>query len=603
MDIKRLKQFITLSNEDFADSHEPVNDGVKTVPDANDIAKMVGRSGGDADLTTQGEGKVIPEEPDTDDTDTEHTESDVDEGTGPGGQATDQPEVETESPVEDEPELAHDDVKAVDVDEKVTAKEKESLEAFVPKIKRSELIGYSTRDVKALTNSIGRIRAKAGIRGAFTVSAESINETIVLAETHLSKLGRKRAFLKQRDLRVAKENFVPVEEAVITEAPLAHPGAVPLPAAVGVAMTEAELQPFQEFEQGQQTIVDTLSNIQHLEEAAVAVEQFTQLLRENKGRVSKQAAAIIHTSLEHIDQVCGLRMRSTGLESFDTTPKHALESVDVNESTLGSRAREIGAKILNWLIKMMETVETLTLQFSEGISRTKGRFNNIREQLAGGGVLPEITLTKIPSQLFMDGDFVGDKLTIEEGVIPKALKKNRTDISNKLAGPMLSILKSGPASDEMASSIEELVHTNFSGHVKMALPGGAFLEADGIKLNYIDHDKQRDVPQEDITVPTIAASNVLREVERIITYLDNLNDISTGLAMLDTQNQLKTAILDLRRRSKDVDEGTFQKVQTAVMAIVREAFHQRLYFRVLGQLANAQNARATYLTNRLNARK
>ncbi|WP_141031833.1 hypothetical protein, partial [Escherichia coli] len=68
MDIKRLQQFITLSNEDFADAHEPVNDGVKEVPDADESAKMVTSSAGsgESDLTTQGEGKVIPEKPDTD---------------------------------------------------------------------------------------------------------------------------------------------------------------------------------------------------------------------------------------------------------------------------------------------------------------------------------------------------------------------------------------------------------------------------------------------------------------------------------------------------------------------------------------------------------
>lgn len=607
MDIQKLQQFIKLSNEDFADAHEPVNDGVKDVPDASDIAAMVGRKGGEgeADITKGGDAKVIPEQ-DTE----EKEESDKPEmttvkeaeDTPPAKPAStetsdtteevDTTEADAESPVEDEPELAHDDVKAVETDEKVTASEKESLEAFIPLIKRAELIGYSKRDTEALTKSIGRVRAKAGVRGAFTVSAESIHETVALAETHLGKLARKRAFLKQRDLRVAKENFVPGSpevEAQLDQQPLAHEGAVPLNPALAAGITMQEMGPVIDTVIEEQAIANTYQTIADLEQAGVAVEQFTTLLRENKGRISKQAAAIIHTSLEHIDLTCNLRARSTGLENYDTSPRAAMEDAEVNEKSLSSRAGEIGAKILKFLKMLWDRAEDMFKKYTSGITKLESEIDSLLERankLKFHSSGTHVMLEETRQDMFVGSEFVGYTITKDEDRVVTDLRLNAKRILGTGVGPVVAAMKSGALDDETYGQIEKILDSMSNDSVKYELPGGHSYEREGITVKLTDADADT-FPQR-VEIRLISKQEMKKNLELMKRHLNDMSGSATMDILRKSNRDLSKGVSDFRGKVKgeeNFDEQGFQGFQTEVINKLVKPFDMPTYVNIITKLA------------------
>lgn len=629
------------SKEDFADAHEPLNDGVKEVPNAQTVA--AGTKTGDVgtDTNSQGPAKVIPEKEDTDDK-TEKQFDTVKESAEKGGAkpAADKPAADTQEskptppPAKsddsskdtkadsgdgatkpppfvkkddaeeseakaDEPELEHDTAEATDAEIKKTESATKSLEDYSQHAGRFDIIGYPRRDQERLRNTIGFINRRAGKPSTVTkLSLECISEAVTTGKARLETLRAQAAVHATR--KVSKENYDAVVEQAITTEPTAH-GNEPLDPAAAAQMTELETNPMDLPEVAEigriQDAVDTLQGAQ------VAIEQHLQILRSNK-RISKQAAAVLQAGLEHIDQICGLKVRATGMEGYLTTPRAAVEDADVNEKSLLDRAGEIGAKILNWLIKMLEKVETMTLKYSEGIVEITNRFQRIKDSI-NGGTLPEVVLKVANKRLFHGDDFVGDKLTREESIVPRELRKNRTEIMSKVIKPLLAILRSGPASEEMAERVRELkAEFNSSGTQSIELPGGTAVQFQGLVVRYnqeydsnFQHYKTES--KKDVEVPPMFGTVLRKNVDEIITYLDDLTDTSTAMAMLDAGSQIKSAIISVRGKSKDVDEGVFQKVQSEVMGIVTSALHQRIYFGLLGDLADAQIARATYFEMRL----
>lgn len=648
MSLFTLKKFI--SQEDFADAHEPLNDGVKEVPNAQTVAASTKTSDVGTDTNTQGSARVIPEKEDTDDktekqfdTVSESAEkgapksdskgstgeqSTEEPGVGPepkgnpvkptppkadtakpdeGSEDTKKdstdagtkapPFVKKEAAEESEAKLEHETPEANEDEIKKTEKATKALEAFVPHASRFDIVGYPRKDQDQVRNTISFLRRRSGKDATVSkLSLESISEAVELGKARLELLRGQAEIHTAR--KAALENYDAVVEQAITAETTEH-GSEPLPAAAAAELTAIETDPLDipnvvEIERLQESI-------QTLQAGQAALEQHLTILRSNK-RISKQAAAVLQAGLEHIDQTCGLKVRATGLEGYVATPRAALEDADVNEKSLLDRAGEIGAKILNWLIKLLETVEVLTLKYSEGIVSVTNRFQKIKDSL-GIGTLPEITLKSVDKNLFMNDDFIGDKLTAEEKAIPAGLKDNRQKIMGEIIQPLLAILRSGPATVEMSEAIKEL-STKFdnNGEKVLPLPGGAELVAHGITITYKDdrysygHDQN---DHKDVTVPALSLSTLERNITEIIKYLSDLSDTSTALAMLGAGSKIKAEIIALRRRSKGGDEAVFQKVQSETMTVIREALHQRIYFMVLGLLAKAQYARATYFEARL----
>lgn len=599
MKIHKLQHFIKASQEDFADAHEPVNDGVKKVPNADDIARQVGRSGGDgsADITKQGEANIVEEKPDDEETETEMTEQ-VASDNDANDIVEESETTEVEETVEDEPELAHDTVKAVETDEKVTTEEKEALEAFVPLVRRAELIGYTKRQTEGLRKSIGTIRAKAGLKGAFTISAESINESIGLAEDHLVKLARKRKFLTRK---VSLENIVEPVISPMNEVPLAHPDSEPLSVEEGLAITEAELGPVVDTVIEQQAMQDTLSTIGQLQAGAVALEQYVALLRKNKGRVTKQTAAIIHAGLEHIDTTCGLRVRSTGLENFDTTPRMAMESTDVDEKSLLDRAGEIGAKILKWLQELMTQANITWEKFSGGISRVQNEMAAVKERLdaiktSEGGSMKLSGVTS--AIMFLDGGFIGTVLTQNEVMAEKEINRVVKAVRSKVSDPIAAALKAGPADEEMFDKVESIVSTHDTPANQartIELPGGfsIFAMDSGFSVGLSGMREERESSNQNDATVELDLPVLKRSLNQIYEYTMGLGNDEELKLILQANKNVEKALIELRKASKgpDFDETLYQRIQNVAAHATNKFFDIDKYFRVMNTLARIQGGR------------
>lgn len=632
MSLFDLKSLV--SKEDFADAHEPLNDGIKEVPNAQTVAASVGTGDVGKDTTSPGPAKVVPEKPDTDEaTKTEHNvvkESAEKKGSTPAAAPAAKPfppkKEETDKPAGDkappfkpkddtadkaeddtaETELEHTSEKAAKDDLEKTEKAKEALEAYAPKAKRFDIIGHPTRQAEQIGKAIGFVQRRSGVKGEVTVSAESIDGAIALSQTRLAKLEREVRILGQR--RVSAEdssdsmgidNPPLVEEIAVTEAPTEH-GAPPMEPAAAAALTEAEIDPLDvpilEIQRVQETI-DALQGSQ------AALEKYIHIVRTNPN-MSKQAAAVLHAGLEQIDQACGLKIRATGLENYLTTPRAAMEVGDVNEKSLLDRAGELGAKILNWLMKLFEYAETFTLRFSEGMTDVISEFRRIRDAVKSG-VMPATTVGSVRPELMLEGEFVGDKLTAVEKAAPKALASNRRDVISKVVRPLVAALKSGPASDEMFDRIEEISNQfNDASPQTLVLPGEAHLTARGLNVEFELPNSTlngRDKPKhtKNVSLPEYPVTQLHRNIDEIIRYIEELTETTVALAMVQAGSDIKAAIIECRRKSKGGDEAMFQKVQSAAMKIVEGSLHQRTYFKVLGALAKAQLARAAYFDMRL----
>lgn len=596
MDINKLKQMITLSNEDFADAHEPVNDGIKEVPDADDIAAMVGRENVPTDMSSQGQGKAIPE--------TTSDDEESEEGLTPETQPL---EVDTEDESDPETSLAHDNVPAINAEEDVTANAKESLENFLPKIKRAELIGYAKRDVEALSQSIIRIRNRAGARGAVTVSAESINAAIVMADDHLARLARKRTYLEKRNKRIANENFNEIMAAPTTgvipqgdlnQAPLAHAGVAPLPPGVGYAMTEQELAPLIDTEQEVVEMSNVASGIAQLETAGVAIEEITHLLRSNKGRVTKQTAAIIHASLEHIDITCGLRVRATGLESYDATPRSSLESVDVNEKSLSDRAGEIGAKIIKFLKHLYEIAERQWQKLTTGLTTLGHKAGKLEERINSLKGVPKDQAFKTPddAMLYLDGEFVGTQVTKAEGQVLSDLNKSIKNVLNKGVNPIVAILNKGEAPESMFEELSSAITAAFSGNdIAVTLPGETKYQRNENGIN-IDKGTAAEVQGDEVAVPAIP--QLKGDAAALNRYVKALSGDNTMEIYRKVSSTLVKGITDYRGKikGKDFSEDGFQQVQSVLTKeLINKASVER-YLAVITVLARIASKRVAVLS-------
>lgn len=569
MDIKKIQHFINLSQEDFADSHEPVNDGIKEVPNADDIAAQVGRtSDGDVDITK----------------DTAVVEPEVTE-------ETDTTEEETANK-EDSTELAHDNLKAVEADTKVTSSDKEALENFVPKVKRAELIGYSKRDTVTLTDSMRRIRAKAGVKGSFVISSESINESIVLADAHLTRLSKTKATLVKRKV-VSSESHV--GEVV----PLAHEGATPVTAEVANALTLQELQPVIDSVIEEQAMAEVYSNIQTLETAGHAVEGFTTLLRENKGRISKQAAAIIHASLEHIDNTCGLRVRTTGLEDYNTSPRAAMESADVDEKSLSNRAAEIGAKIIKFLKMLWDKAEDLYKKYSTGVLTLEknaevllGKVKALKEQSDA----TRFTLSAVNNTMFLDSKFVGTTITKEEENVIKDMALTAKRILGVGVGPVVAVMTRGNLDDETYGEVIKITEQLKHGEATIELPGGYSYDRTGATVKY-ENGTANDVP-ETVEVNLLSKGELVKSIEGIRSYLETLASTSVMDVLRKSNRTLSKGVGDFRGKVKgntDFDEQGFQGFQNEVIDKLVKPFDMPKYVTITSSLARMVGPRLIVL--------
>lgn len=597
LDLKSL-----VSNEDFADAHEPLNDGVKEVPNAQTVAASVKTGDVGKDTTTQGPAKIVPEKPDTDDqTKTEHNvvkesaernksgSSEKPPVSPPGSKPnsaippTKDDSEEATSEV-DADELEHTTKKSAEDELDKTEKATKSLEAYAPNARRFDIIGHPSRKAEEIGKMVSFLHRKAGGSGKVTVSAESIDAAIGIGRIRIAKLEREVRLL---DARVSNEDIADsmgidnpavVEEAVVTAAPTEH-GAPPMAPEAAAALTEAEIDPLDvpllEIQRVQETV-------QTLEAGAAAIEQYREIIRANP-RMSKQAAAVLHAGLEHIDLTCSLRARSTGLEAYVTTPRASMEEADaVSEKSLGDRAAEIGAKILEWLKKLAAEAVTKWEEYRVGLTSLLEKIRELEKKKFNQH--GSIELRPVPSALFIEGDFVGGDLTPDERELPRKLETHYKQIAGQITRRVSTLLDKAEPSD-----IEQTIKAMRPASGDFAeLPGDKWLVSEDGKLKFTE-GKPETPDSFHVDDGDINPRRILGEMYKSIEQYQKL---TVANLLKDSASSVTAALIKYRKgKGKDLDEAEFQKVQQAVVDNSIKVFDVSGFFDILRHVGALYNAR------------
>lgn len=618
MSLFDLKSLV--STEDFADAHEPLNDGVKAVPNAQTVAASVKTGDVGKDTTSQGPAKVVPEKPDTDDeTKTEHnvvkesaeksggsvpaaSKAPAPKESGSGDESPAKP-TESKKPDEEAEEksepLEHQTEKSAKDELEKTEKAKEALEAYAPKAKRFDIIGHPTRQAERIGKAVGFVQRRSGNKGTVTVSAESIDNAIALSQVRIAKLEREIRVLNKCQVSM-EDNESPqtpdktqttttttttttgqenLEEGmIINDVPTEH-DAPPMDPAGAVALTEAELDPLDVPMLEIQRVTDT---IQTLEAGAAAVEQYRQIFKANP-KMSKQAAAVLNAGLEHIDQVCSLKVRSTGLESFLTTPRAAMEETDaVKDSSFTDRAADIGAKILKWLASLVEKAREMYDQYRTGLSSLRDKCAALAKQKFNKD--GTTVLRPAPELLFMDGEFYGDWPTPDEEHLPTKLNQHYTKLTSEIKRRVGSMLR-----DKSPEDIALVMEAQRGDSGKFAeLPGNHNIvsEAGRLKLG----EGKPGTPEEHSVENSDIRPDRLMNVT--VKYLDALMSLDIAKLLKASSDEVTRGLIKYRKgHGKDLDESEFQKVQQAVVDNSIKLFDVSSYFEILKYLGSICNAR------------
>lgn len=611
------------SKEDFADAHEPLNDGVKEVPNAQTVA--AGTKTGDVgtDTNSPGPAKVIPEKEDTDDatekqfdtvkesaetgeskpvpaksddapassptppatkSDEGSKDTDADSGDGatkapPFVKKDDAEESEAEA---DEPKLEHDTAEATDAEIKKTESATKSLEDYAQHAGRFDIIGYPRRDQERLRQTIGFINHRAGKPSSVTkLSLECINEAVGTGKARIELLKRQSEIHATR--KVSKENYDAVVEQAITTEPTAH-GNEPLAPEVAEQLTAVETDPLDLPEIAEigriQDAVDTLHGAQ------VAIEQHLQILRSNK-RISKQAAAVLQAGLEHIDQICGLKVRATGMEGYLTTPRAAVEDAEVNEKSLTDRAAEIGAKVLKWIKELLARAEMMWGKYKAGVTGilTKAEAaKGVIDKLSGDPKSDVVTVQTNPD-MWKTGIFVGDHLDSDLMKCNEFLRQQYNYIRVDMVNKFIMVLKR-PANDSILEELEDIVEDQKRSHLSASLnlPGDHVLRKEGQFIKFLDNKEQRDVP--DHAKIDVDLGDMKLQIKDTVKFLTLLGSNRVLDIMTKAQEDMSKALIEFRKGSgKDLEEDQRQKIQAYVISKMQEAYNLDEFFRTVKFLA------------------
>lgn len=620
MSLFNLKSLV--SKEDFADAHEPVNDGVKEVPNAQTIAASVKSADTGTDTNNAGAAKVIPEKEDTDDATEKQFDTvgekttkgdgpatpaksdadskDTEAGSADGNKAPpfikkdDAEETESEGkpskPV-DAP-LEHETKEAAEDEQKKTEKVTESLEAYAQHAPRFDIVGYPNADREKLTQRMNWLARRTGNPTNVTISAESIS--------HLAEAGRARAHqlakqVEQHEQRkVSKENYEAVVDQAVAGLPTEH-GSEPLPAEVAEAITEREIMPLDVDTTG---ILQVQDAIQTLQDGQVAIEKHLAIIR-NTPRISKQAAAVLQAGLEHIDQVCGLKVRATGLEGYDTSPKAAMEDADVNEKSLLDRAGEIGAKIIQFLRELVSKAKVMWQKYESGIASVQTKMVEVKKEidaLKGAPTSQSLDVTQTSNAfMFIGKEFVGDKVSEEENLVMFELTKIMNTIQKTISGPVLAILRSGSVDEETLEKIHAVLddhEIDGTDGQSTALPGGYTFKTVGpaFSLEKGEPARSTNIPVADMTNP----AELKRNFAEIYKFTGKLGDADQIDVFVSINEKITQELISLRKRGQRgmFDEVLYQRIQNVTAHMTDRYFSLSKYFEVMGVLAKAQASRA-----------
>lgn len=445
-----------------------------------------------------------------------------------------------------------------------------------------------TKDTPTIkTDKINAMFEKAGEDmtdrwlGDFMESNRDCIDTLAGAARKIARVQMKFIDVFGGKETASNEDFVegPVIDSFDTE-PTEH-GNAPLPAEAAAAITDLEIGVPDGTFDVDTGLPEVSDAIQTLQEGQVAIEQYLNILRSNK-RISKQAAAVLHAGLEAIDQRCGLKVRATGMEGYDTSPKASMEDAAVNEKTLLDRAGEIGAKILKWIKVMIEKAGQAWDKYRMGLDSLKENMVKLKEsKFKTEG---EIVLRPAPAELFTEGLFTGDWLTPEEERLPGNLATYYTNLTREITRRCRALL-----SDKNAEDIELVMEAlKKEDKAFSKLPGTQQIVSEAGRLHLANADAEQ--PEEYKVDISDARPGLL--LESMIKSIEKLSGLDTIAQLRKASDEVVQGLIKYRKGAgKDLNETDFQKLQQTVVDNSIKLFDVEAYFDIIKYIGKVYNAR------------
>lgn len=611
MSLFNLKSLV--SKEDFADSHEPVNDGVKKVPTAADIAASVGSGEGGTDTSNAGPAKVIPEKEETgdktekqfdtvaesaekgsSDKGTPPAKPDADKGTPPAKPAdTDKDESDTKPPFppkkdeaattdEDKSEpvdapLEHETKEATEDEQKKTDTVTKSLENYSVHASRFDVVGYPKVERERIQKRMNWLARRTDQPINQTISAESIS--------HMVDVGRQRGIALGNQVKIHAQRKAALES--IGDIPYVPTQEVPAETSIdnldvdlGAGITEREIDPLDVGIIGINQVAETL---EVLENAQVAVEKHMEILR-NAPFISQQAAAVLHAGLEHIDRVCGLKAQATGLEGYDTSPRSAAAKANISIESLTGRAAGIGAKILAWIAELLKRADTAWRKYTAGLTTTLSDARSVKERIDSlkGAPAKASLVLKTSADMYFGSEFVGDHLHSSVIQAPRFLKAQYSNLRADLVGSISKTLTGGD--EDTLEQVKEVVRdvSGSSGAAEHELPGGYVIARKGELVEFTQEDEPAHPGAVEVDLDR---SSMRKSITTCIKYLEDLGNSDALDVIKSAQDSTSKALISYRKAAgKDADESTRQAVQTYVIGVVSKSFSITEYFQAIKYL-------------------
>lgn len=580
-----------VSKEDFADSHEPVNDGVKEVPNAQTIAASTKTADTGTDTNNAGPAKIIPEKEETGDA----TEKQFDtvseskekpaaastppakpvEAKEPAGTTEDTPDAEAAPKPVDAP-LEHETKEAAEDEQKKTETVTKSLESYSVHAARFDVVGYPKTERTKIQQRMNWLARRTDQPLNMNISVESISQMVAVGQARATALSHQVELHTQRKIALESIGDIPFISEAISE-PVADSSIDNLAVDLADGITEREIDP---LDVGIQNIDKVAETLEVLQSSQVALEKHMQIIK-SAPYISQQAAAVLQAGLEHIDQVCGLKIRATGLEGYDTTPTSAMRKATISVESLNARAADIGAKIMAWIAKMLEIASVQWQKYHAGLTTMTSEARKVKEQIDGlkGAPSKDSLTLKTMGSMYLDNEFVGDKLHENVKRAPKFLKDQYAHLRNDFSSELIRVLNGG--GDDILDQLKQ-IDLSSGGDNNLELPGGNTLGREGNAVVFTHHDEPKHPGAVEVSLDRTA---MRRQLAECIKFLEDLGKKDTLDLIKGAQESVSKALIAFRKAGgKDLEESERQEIQTYVIGEVSKAFSVTAYFRTVGFL-------------------
>lgn len=298
----------------------------------------------------------------------------------------------------------------------------------------------------------------------------------------------------------------------------------------------------------QVNILEPLAEQARVEDAAVALEAYRQLIKDaGPDGISRQAAAFMAVGMAQIDKALGIEKSqfTAALESYDSTPRSAIQrAAEVSVEAIGEKLKEAGKAIIEVIKRIIATIKKHIKEFNPKLIILETRINNAIDKVRsinGTVTAGKDEITFNPTWFQVNGKkFIAD----DPRVISDLIKRVTVDYMNDLKRFNEMTVRHFKSRKDFESDYETgEFHKRVEGvfaHL-VDLPGLQELKIDtteskkGIYRWTAKHDDEDTIQSKPVTVDIRSPRKILQHLETLRDQLDKLKDFNKADYSLNEQ--------------------------------------------------------------------